>query len=276
MLKYQVNRKVLITIYMSFIRPILEYADVVWDNCTTYEANLLESVQIEAGRIITGLRINSSKTKLYEELGWEPLYKRREKHKLILLYKIMHGLTPQYLHDIVQPFTVNIHNYNLRNAISESNFRIPFCNSVSYDKSFIPNTFKLWNNLPESIKTSPSIEIFKKRLKSDVMACPEYFNEGNRKENIILCQMRNDASNLNKHLLCHHLSDSSACPRCNHPNEDPSHFFMYCPSYSIQRQNLLNTFATLKMTLTFKIFYMAVQYVIMHKIKLWSCLCMIS
>ena len=69
MLKYQVSRKVLIRIYLSFIRPILEYADVIWDNCTIQEANLLESVQVEAGRIITGLRVNSSKTKLYEELG---------------------------------------------------------------------------------------------------------------------------------------------------------------------------------------------------------------
>jgi hypothetical protein len=41
--------------------------------------------------------VNSSKTKLYEELGWEPLYKRREKHKLILMYKIINGHTPNYL-----------------------------------------------------------------------------------------------------------------------------------------------------------------------------------
>ena len=40
MLKYQVSRKVLINLYFSFIRPILEYADVVWDNCTLYEPNL--------------------------------------------------------------------------------------------------------------------------------------------------------------------------------------------------------------------------------------------
>jgi hypothetical protein len=63
MLKHQVSRKVLINIYLSFIRPVIEYADIVWDNCTLHESNLLESVQVEAGRIITGLRINSSKTK---------------------------------------------------------------------------------------------------------------------------------------------------------------------------------------------------------------------
>ena len=72
MLKYEVDRNVLINIYLSFIRPIL--GNVIGENCTQNEANLLESVQVEAGRIITGLRVNSSRSKLYSELGWEPLY----------------------------------------------------------------------------------------------------------------------------------------------------------------------------------------------------------
>jgi hypothetical protein len=75
MLKYQVDRNVLINIYLSFIRPILEYGNVIWDNCTQNEANLLENVHVEAGRIITGLRVNSSRSKLYDELGWEPITK---------------------------------------------------------------------------------------------------------------------------------------------------------------------------------------------------------
>jgi hypothetical protein len=89
----------------SFILPILEYGNVIWDNCTQNEANLLESLQVEAGRIIAGLRVNSSRSKLYSELGWESLYERREKQKLILLYKIISGLTPdyRYMHDMIQP-----------------------------------------------------------------------------------------------------------------------------------------------------------------------------
>ena len=38
----------------SFLRPLLEYADVVWDNCTQYEANVLEIIQHKATRIICG------------------------------------------------------------------------------------------------------------------------------------------------------------------------------------------------------------------------------
>ena len=53
-LKFQLSRKSLQIIYVSFIRPLLEYADVVWDNCTQYEANELEKIQHEAARIVSG------------------------------------------------------------------------------------------------------------------------------------------------------------------------------------------------------------------------------
>lgn len=54
-LRYEINRESLIRIYFAFIRPVLEYSDVVWENCTNEQSNLLESIQIEVARIITGL-----------------------------------------------------------------------------------------------------------------------------------------------------------------------------------------------------------------------------
>jgi hypothetical protein len=141
-------------------RPILEYGNVIWDSCTQNEANLLESLQVEAGRIITGLRVNSSRSKLYSELGWEPLYKRREKQKLILLYKIINGLTPAYMYDMIQPYTENIHDYNLRQQISGDThltvydiffsvtymkiFRRGFCTRVQSCLKYIKRTGLCW------------------------------------------------------------------------------------------------------------------------------------
>ena len=53
-LKFKLDRRSLQTINFSFIRPLLEYADVVWDNCTQYEVNDLEKIQNEAVRIVSG------------------------------------------------------------------------------------------------------------------------------------------------------------------------------------------------------------------------------
>ena len=42
-LKFDLDRKSLKTIYKSFIRPLLEYADVIWDNCTQQNKTNLNS-----------------------------------------------------------------------------------------------------------------------------------------------------------------------------------------------------------------------------------------
>ena len=72
------------SVYISFIRPLLEYADVVWDNCTQQEANELEKIQNEAHHIVTGATKLASIQSLLSDTGWESLTSRREKHKLVL------------------------------------------------------------------------------------------------------------------------------------------------------------------------------------------------
>ena len=62
-----------------------QYADVVLDNFTKTESGLLESVQLEAMRIITGLRRGTSHHILYTETQLEPLCTRRQNHKLLLM-----------------------------------------------------------------------------------------------------------------------------------------------------------------------------------------------
>ena len=36
-IKYKLSRKTLNNIYISYIRPVLEYAAVVWNDCTAYK-----------------------------------------------------------------------------------------------------------------------------------------------------------------------------------------------------------------------------------------------
>ena len=92
--KYTLDRKSLETIYIAFVRPILEYADVVWDNCTQQEKHEIEKNQLEAARIATGTTKLVSVQKLYDEIGWETLDVRRRKHKLVLFYKMYNDIPP--------------------------------------------------------------------------------------------------------------------------------------------------------------------------------------
>ena len=82
-LKFLLDRRSLEIIYISFIRPLLEYADVVWDNCTRYEVSAIEKVQLEAARTTKLVSLDE----LYKKTGWESLETRRSQHKLFLFFK---------------------------------------------------------------------------------------------------------------------------------------------------------------------------------------------
>ena len=40
--------------FISFIRPLMEYADAIWDNQKQNLINRLENIQLDAARIVTG------------------------------------------------------------------------------------------------------------------------------------------------------------------------------------------------------------------------------
>jgi hypothetical protein len=56
-LKFKHRRNYLEKNYLTFIRPILEYASEVWFNCGQFNSNRLEKVQTEAARIVCGFPI---------------------------------------------------------------------------------------------------------------------------------------------------------------------------------------------------------------------------
>ena len=102
-LKFKLKRKLLEKIYSAFIRPLLEYSDSVRDHTSTEAKKQLESVHNERARIITGVTKLCNIDKLLSDLGWESLQERRNKHKLVIFYKLLNGLTLDYLLDIVPP-----------------------------------------------------------------------------------------------------------------------------------------------------------------------------
>ena len=236
-LKNKIDRKSLEKIYIGFIRPILEYGNIIWDNCTSEESELLESVQLEAARIITGLRKGTSRVKLYNELGWDTLQSRRHKSKLIFFHKALNGDLPSYISDLVMSHTNTNQHYQIRH---QREFNVPLCRTESYKRSFFPCVLNEWNSLDDNIKNTPSNMGFKRKLNEDITPCPAYFYEGIRKYNIIHCQLRNEVSDLNHHLVLSHLSDSSRCA-CGDDIEDNFHFFYVCPRYIRQRYELFNT-----------------------------------
>lgn len=114
--KFILDRGILEKIYLSFVRPLLEYGDAIWDNNSVKLINKLEGIQTEAARIITGGTRRVSINKLYIETGWERLKDRREKYRLTYFYKMRNGLTPEFLSNLVPQNLRSIHDHNTRHS----------------------------------------------------------------------------------------------------------------------------------------------------------------
>ena len=142
----------------------------MWDNCSSESKNQLESIHIEAARVITGATKLCSIEKLFADLGWESLQKRHNKHKLVIFYKILHGIAPTYLSDIIPPVIQDTTTYNIRNAGNIKKYRVQ---TNLFSNSSFPSTVRAWNYLLNDIKNAPSVVSFKynltKNLRSKIL-----------------------------------------------------------------------------------------------------------
>ena len=87
-LSVNVSRNASLTIYKSFIRPHLDYGDILYHKSENENfQNKLEKVQYRACLAITGAIQGTSRQKLYDELGLHSLSKRRWRNKLIFFIK---------------------------------------------------------------------------------------------------------------------------------------------------------------------------------------------
>ena len=105
-------------------------------------------------RIVTELVSNAD---LIRESGWEILRERRNKLKLILLFKMVNSSVPNHLCSLV-PTTIGSNStYNLRNSYDLSN--IAYKTNL-YMKYFQPSTIEAWNSLPQSTRETDSLSSF--------------------------------------------------------------------------------------------------------------------
>ena len=98
--------KTLDQMYKTLVRPHLDYCDVIY-HIPSKQTQLggvlnvlmeeVEKVQYQAALAITGAWQGSSRSKLYEELGWESLSDRRWCRRILQVHKIVNNNTPFYL-----------------------------------------------------------------------------------------------------------------------------------------------------------------------------------
>ena len=71
--------------YTTLVRPIMEYACIIWEPVTQKNIRELEMVQRRAARFVTvDYRTTSSVTQMLDALQWTELQQRRKRAKVIM------------------------------------------------------------------------------------------------------------------------------------------------------------------------------------------------
>ena len=103
----------LLTIYKTFIRSQLDYADIIYDQAyNSVFRDQLESIQYNVCLAITDAIGGTSTEKIHQELGLESLKSRRWFRKLCHFYKIFNEKSPSYLFKLIPNFN-RVHNTRL-------------------------------------------------------------------------------------------------------------------------------------------------------------------
>ena len=86
---------------------------------------------------------------------------------LLIVYKALLGQTPSYISELLK-FKSNEHTHNLRSSLDTLLLQIPsYKTKITLgDRAFACAAPKLWNNLPLEIRKSPSVNVFKSKLKA--------------------------------------------------------------------------------------------------------------
>jgi hypothetical protein len=236
-LSRDVPRQRIEILYKSMIRPLLEYADVIYDGSSDIDLDRLENTQRQAALTCSAAYKHTSHHKLLDELGWPLLSSRRKNHRLSIMFKIQNNTAPLYLQNACPPLTRDRTTYNLR---SNMNITTPQQRTSTYQNSFFPQTIKDWNNLDRESRLLPSIESFKNFLKnSSGQKTNKLYHHNSSKAAISHTRMRLGLSGLSAHRHNYKHINDPKCLTCAAKTEDPAHFFLLCPTYSRHRPNLL-------------------------------------
>ena len=152
------SNEALLQLYISLVRPHLEYASPVWNPYVKKDIKQLEDVEKFALKMIT-IQWDLSYTKIFQGFWTLHRYRVDESNPACAHYlkKIVHGLC--YCPPIFVTPRQNYSERTIRQLLPQQ----PYACTNQYLFSFVPHTVQAWNKLSESVVTT-SLNSFKHRI----------------------------------------------------------------------------------------------------------------
>ena len=230
------DRQTLDLLYKLTVRSVIDYAlPVYYKSLKLTDLARLNNIQYKAAKLVTGASHLTNKDKLNLELGWESISERGDILSLNFFHKIHLGETRPLIKTCMPKVNLGT-STQTRSSIGYISYKHKGAN---FEKSFFPNTLKLWKKLPKNMKCK-NLSDFKTDIKQKFKP-PRYkhFSKGQKLGNCLLTKIRVGRSDLNQHRFTVGLSDSPNC-LCHFKTENPEHYFIDCFLYSLERRILFS------------------------------------
>ena len=237
---HKLPRPTLEHLYIALVRPIMEHASIVWFHLCQNDSQMLEQVQFEAARLVTGAMRATSLDRLTAGLGWPLLATRIKFLSCVALYKITQGDCPNYIKDLCPKRIVANPRYHLRSGISDGTlYQTQLWRTKRAQASFFPSSIAYFNSLSSQLRSITGIPLFKKTLRTCLFPHKApWFYSSDHSGSIYQTQMRLNMCPLNSCLHKINVKESPSCV-CGAASESIVHFLLVCPLHALPRRDLL-------------------------------------
>ena len=161
------------SLYSSFssswmVLTRLDYGSATLAGLPNTLLNRLQSVLHAAARLIYSARKYDHVTSLLRDLHWLRVPERIAYRLAVLAFHCQHGIAPPYLSAELNPVAGDGSRRRLR-SVNTAALVIPRTkHSTIGDRAFPVAAARVWNSLPPLVTSSPSLSIFKRRLKTEL------------------------------------------------------------------------------------------------------------
>ena len=149
----------------------LDYCSATLAGLPNQLMDRLQSVQDAAARLIFKACRQDHIQPLLRRLHWLRMPERISFRLAVLVYRCLHGSAPGYLASDLQ----RVSHLNARRplrSLSTSSLVAPrTVRSIIGDCTFPATAVSVWSSLPETVRSSPSLQVFRCRLKTKLFAC---------------------------------------------------------------------------------------------------------
>ena len=152
---------------VALVLSRLDYGSAILAGLPKQLMERLQSVQNAAARLIFKACRRDHIQPLLRKLHWP---ERISFRLAALVYRCLHVSAPGYLASDLQRVS---HLNGRRRLRSSTTSALVVPRTVRYttgDRTFPATAASVWNSLPESVRSSPSLQVFRSRLKTELFA----------------------------------------------------------------------------------------------------------